>query len=314
MCTSVAFGLLPLPTWGRMNGGTKIGRRNAPCWAGARRCGRRGVGPAADGQSPAAPRLRAARRQRRRSVFVHGNGNSAALWINNIWRFEANGYTRNQMSAIDFSYPTRAATMKAPALPLLDRGADKGAGRLRREVRRNPSPQGGPGRPVARRQHDPQLPQQRRRGDSVSHAVLCGTPNKGIVMSDTVLTGSEFNGATPFLKELNGGPDDLIPGVELMAIRSDKNDKYAQPDGRYIGQAGKPTGVGYDASELRGARNVVLDGLDHREWRSTSSPSPAMTSSSPAGRRAPCSSPRSRAGAERPGHRHGRRHSTPTCR
>jgi hypothetical protein len=99
----------------------------------------------------------------------------------------------------------------------------------------------------------------------VSHAVLCGTPNKGIVISDTLLVGSEFNGAFPFLKDLNAGPDDLIPGVEMMAIRSDKNDKYSQPDGRFIGAPGKPTGVGYDASELRGARNIILDGLDHRE-------------------------------------------------
>src|SRR5207342_463399 len=38
-------------------------------------------------------------------VFVHGNGDSSALWINNIWRFEANGYRRNQLFAIDFSYP-----------------------------------------------------------------------------------------------------------------------------------------------------------------------------------------------------------------
>lgn len=101
--------------------------------------------------------------------------------------------------------------------------------------------------------------------DLVSHAVLCGTPNKGIVMSDSLLVGSEFNGAFPFLKGLNDGPNDLIPGVEMMAIRSDKNDKYSQPDGRFIGAAGKPTGVSYDASELRGARNVILDGLDHRE-------------------------------------------------
>ena len=51
----------------------------------------------------------------------------------------------------------------------------------------------------------------------------------------------------------------------MMAIRSDTNDKFSQPDGRFIGAAGKPTGVGYDSSELRGARNVILDGLDHRE-------------------------------------------------
>src|SRR4030095_13154688 len=39
-------------------------------------------------------------------VFVHGNGDLGALWINNIWRFEANGYKRNQLFAIDFSYPS----------------------------------------------------------------------------------------------------------------------------------------------------------------------------------------------------------------
>jgi triacylglycerol lipase len=51
----------------------------------------------------------------------------------------------------------------------------------------------------------------------------------------------------------------------MMAIRSDTNDKYSQPDGRFVGAPGKPTGVGYDSSGLRGARNVILDGLDHRE-------------------------------------------------
>src|SRR5260370_929273 len=100
---------------------------------------------------------------------------------------------------------------------------------------------------------------------SVSHAVLCGTSNKGIVVSDAILVGSEFNGAAPFLKDLNSGPNDLIAGVELMASRSDKNDKYSQPDGRFIGQPGKPTGVSYDSSQLRSAKNVILDAVDHRE-------------------------------------------------
>ena len=90
-------------------------------------------------------------------------------------------------------------------------------------------------------------------------------PTRASSIPTRLLVGSEFNGASPFLKELNAGPDDLIPGVEMMAIRSDTNDKYSQPDGRFIGAPGKPTGVGYDASELRGARNVILDGLDHRE-------------------------------------------------
>ena len=38
-------------------------------------------------------------------VFIHGNGDSAAQWINNLWRFEANGYRRNQLFALDFAYP-----------------------------------------------------------------------------------------------------------------------------------------------------------------------------------------------------------------
>ena len=99
----------------------------------------------------------------------------------------------------------------------------------------------------------------------VSHAVLCGTPNKGVVNSDSLLVGSEFNGGYSFLKDLNAGPDDRIAGVEMMAIRSDKEDKFSQPDGRFVGAPGKPTGVSYDSSELRGAKNVILDGLDHRE-------------------------------------------------
>lgn len=41
---------------------------------------------------------------------------------------------------------------------------------------------------------------------SVSHAALCGTPNKGIVNPDTLLVGSEFNGAYDFLSSSTPGP------------------------------------------------------------------------------------------------------------
>jgi len=50
-----------------------------------------------------------------------------------------------------------------------------------------------------------------------------------------------------------------------MTIRSDKYDKFAQPDGRYIGQPGVKTNVSYDAPALKGAEDVVLPGADHRE-------------------------------------------------
>ena len=200
-------------------------------------------------------------------VFVHGNGNSSALWINTLWRFEANGYRRNQLFAIDFTYPSARRDDAKPE-PFRSSTEDQmkelaafvtqvRAAARRRRVALVASSRGGNA-----------VRNYLKNGggaEFVSHAVLCGVPNKGIVISDTLLPGSEFNGAFPFLKGLNAGADDLIAGVEMMAIRSDKFDKYAQPDGRFIGAPGKPTGVGYDAAELRGARNIVLDGLDHHE-------------------------------------------------
>ena len=200
-------------------------------------------------------------------VFVHGNGDSAAVWINNVWRFESNGVFRSRLFAIDFPYPlARTDDSKPQALrsstedqmrELAAFVADVRDKTRRRKVALIASSRGGNA-----------VRNYLKNGggaEFVSHAVLCGTPNKGIVISDTMLVGSEFNGASPFLKGLNSGPDDLVPGVEMMAIRSDKNDKYSQPDARFVGHPGKPTGVGYDASELRGAKNVVLEGLDHRE-------------------------------------------------
>src|SRR5512139_2811183 len=160
-------------------------------------------------------------------VFVHGNGDSSALWINNIWRFEANGYKRNQLFAIDFAYPSARRNDARPE-PFRSSAEDQmkelaayvsqvaKATRRRRVALVGCSRGGNAIRSYLKDGGGAEL---------VSHAVLCGTPNKGIVISDTLLPGSEFNGAFPFLKGLNAGPDDLIPGVEMMAIRSDKNDK-----------------------------------------------------------------------------------------
>src|SRR5689334_24936928 len=38
-------------------------------------------------------------------VFVHGNGDTAGLWITTIWRFESNGWPRDRLHAIDLPYP-----------------------------------------------------------------------------------------------------------------------------------------------------------------------------------------------------------------
>jgi triacylglycerol esterase/lipase EstA (alpha/beta hydrolase family) len=39
-------------------------------------------------------------------LFVHGNGDSSALWITTLWRFESNGYPREQLFTIDYPNPT----------------------------------------------------------------------------------------------------------------------------------------------------------------------------------------------------------------
>ena len=105
--------------------------------------------------------------------------------------------------------------------------------------------------------------------DQVSHAILGGVPNHGVWAHKGFLPGSEFNGTGPFLTRLNApqGPqgNEVTPGVKWLTIRSDNNDKYAQPDGVWLGQRGTATNVGFDGPALKGAENVVIAGIDHRE-------------------------------------------------
>ena len=112
----------------------------------------------------------------------------------------------------------------------------------------------------------------------VSHAILGGTPNHGVRADPDIVPGNEFNGAGPFLMALNvpKGPGgerlpagaagvEITPGLKWMTIRSDNNDKFAQPDGLWIGSKGTPTNVSFEGPALKGAYNVVLPGRDHRE-------------------------------------------------
>src|SRR5690242_1362698 len=46
-------------------------------------------------------------------LFVHGNGDHAALWITTMWRMESNGVPRDRMFAINFSYPLARGDDKA---------------------------------------------------------------------------------------------------------------------------------------------------------------------------------------------------------
>jgi pimeloyl-ACP methyl ester carboxylesterase len=45
-------------------------------------------------------------------VFVHGNGDHAALWITTLWRMESNGLPRERMSALSYTNPLARADDK----------------------------------------------------------------------------------------------------------------------------------------------------------------------------------------------------------
>ena len=77
--------------------------------------------------------------------------------------------------------------------------------------------------------------------------------------------GSEFNGRGPFLRGLNEGESEVTPGIAFLTLRSDGIDKYAQADGRFVGKPGTPTGVTSEGPALKGATNLVLGAIDHRE-------------------------------------------------
>ncbi len=198
-------------------------------------------------------------------LFVHGSGDSAALWYTTIWRFESNGCPPWLLFAIDFTHPrarsddtkpqeNRSGTadqlreLKAKIDEVLSKtghnklilvGSSRGGYAIRNYIRNA----GGAAK--------------------VSSAILCGTPNHG-TRATPVNPNDEFNGAGPFLSGLNA-ENEVDPAVKFLTIRSDTNDKYAQPEGRFLGMPGQPTNVSFDSPELRGAKNVVLLGLDHRE-------------------------------------------------
>ena len=99
---------------------------------------------------------------------------------------------------------------------------------------------------------------------SVVAAALGGTPNHGVWATDWLL-GSEYNGRGPFLQKLNTGESEVTPGVPFLTLRSDGFDLYAQPNGRFIGRPDMATNVTAEGPALKGATNILLGEVDHRE-------------------------------------------------
>ena len=204
-------------------------------------------------------------------VFVHGNGDTAALWTPTLWRWESNGWPRERLFALDLPYPLArddntaaqagrssadeqmrylsaqvdAALAATGATRVVLMGNSRGGNAIRHYIANG----GGAAK--------------------VSHAILGGTPNHGVWANPGFRPNNEFNGSGAFLMSLNApqGPNghEVTPGPQWLTLRSDNNDKFAQPDGVWIGAKGTPTNVTFDGPALKGATNLVLPGRDHRE-------------------------------------------------
>jgi pimeloyl-ACP methyl ester carboxylesterase len=198
-------------------------------------------------------------------VFVHGDSDLAATWETQIWRFESNGYPRDRLFAISFTDPqardddsvaqaNRSSTQdqlreltafidsvkaKTGAAKVAIVALSRGGYATREYAAANPG--------------------------SVEKAALGGTPNHGVWATDMLL-GSEYNGRGPFLTNLDAGDAEVTPGVPFLTLRSDGFDKYAQPDGAVVfHKPGMALNVTADGPELKGATNVLLGEVDHRE-------------------------------------------------
>ena len=200
-------------------------------------------------------------------VFVHGNGDTAGLWIATLWRFEANGYPADLLHAVDLKYPS---AQSVDGTPMPGRSSSTDVMRQLADEVAAVKARTGAAKVilVAQSRGGNTVRNYIKNGGGAAHtalAILCGAVNHGVVVSDKFLVGSEFNGASAFMRDLNGTPGEVVEGVRFVTIRSENNDKFAQPDGKYLGQPGTPTGVGFDGPELKGAENIVIAKLDHRE-------------------------------------------------
>lgn len=219
------------------------------------------LGLAAAARLPVATAV-AAGREQPPVVFVHGNGDSAALWITTLWRFESNGWDPALLLALDLPRP---AARRLDSVPEENRSSTaEQAEALAEAVERTLRATGQPKAVLvgSSRAGNTIRNYIKNRGGAarVSLAILCGATSHGVFQSER-MTDSEWNGRGRFVSALNAGTE-VHPGVRFVTLRSDRLDKYAQPEAPAPPGAAGP---GHQGPALAGARNVVLAGLDHRE-------------------------------------------------
>ena len=204
-------------------------------------------------------------------MFVHGNGDNAAVWMTTLWRYESNGWPRDRLFAFSLPYPN---ARDDDTVPQEGRSSIEDYRRfLAREVDRVLKTTGATQVIMIGSSRGANAIRNYIENDAgrhtVSRAILCGGTSHGVWADASFRPGNEFNGAGPFLQQLNEpkGPDgdEVTPGPQWLTLRSDKEDKYTQADGALLGAPGVATHVTFDGPALKGALNLVLPGRDHRE-------------------------------------------------
>ncbi|MEI6044995.1 MAG: alpha/beta fold hydrolase [Chloroflexota bacterium] len=194
-------------------------------------------------------------------LFVHGSGDQASNWIRTRWFFESNAYPAERLFTISFRYPTAPFDGNNPGKAYTDNDGQRS--QLAAKVDEVLAKTGAKKLAlIANSRGGLTIRNYLERGggaSKVSHIILGGTPNHGVMDVPLIIPGNEFNASGDFQKDLNGR-DEVVPGVDTMTIRSDTYDKYAQPR-----SLASPIAIGYRGPELKGALNLVLAGLDHRE-------------------------------------------------
>ena len=175
-------------------------------------------------------------------LFVHGNGDHAALWITTLWRMESNGVPRERMFAINFTDPLARTDDKVEQA---NRSSTEDQRRELGEAVKELKRRTGASRIAlvgnSRGGYSIRNYIKNGGGADISHAVLCGVPNHGVFDWDDNLN-SEFNGRGPFLRGLNEGDSEVTPGTAFLTLRSDGIDKFAQPDGRFSASPARQPG------------------------------------------------------------------------
>ena len=132
-------------------------------------------------------------------IFVHGNGDSAALWTTTLWRFESNGYDRSRL----FAPPMRKPSSRSDDTVAMENRSStvEEAGQLADEVTRALLLSGEKKVILVGNSRGGNAIRNyiRNAGGAahVAQAILCGTPNHGVIAMPGA-PNAEFNGAGNF--------------------------------------------------------------------------------------------------------------------